>query len=349
MKTYLVSNWKKQFINKYMSMTGGVHLDHLQRIVTLIEEIRELKHEKDVVILSHYYMPPELQIETRDGGVADFTGDSLGLSLAATQSKSPHIVFCGVNFMAETAYILNKNKKVLIPAREAGCTLAESVTGSDVKKLKKKFPGTPVIAYINTYAETKAECDICCTSRNALKIAASFPQEQLIFIPDKFMGQNLVNHFGRESGKQFILWQGSCAVHENFMDNIVQMAEMQPGAEVLLHWEVPDETVETVLHQHKGMIGSTNDILKYVENSNSQQFILGSECDLGATLKGKFPNKSFSTPCTYCHFMKAVNLENTLKCIDSIETEEEEKYLIRMDETLRRRAAVPLKKMMEFS
>lgn len=157
----------------------------------LISEINQLKKEKLAIILSHYYMPASIQLLEVDGGVADFKGDSLGLSIEATKAKAQNIIFCGVNFMAETAKILNPVKNILIPDKEAGCSLASSITAQDVIALKKKYPGVPVMAYINTYAETKAECDVCCTSRNALKIAAQLSGDSIIFVPDKFMGENL--------------------------------------------------------------------------------------------------------------------------------------------------------------
>jgi quinolinate synthase len=147
--------------------------------------------------------------------VADFVGDSLALSVAATRVKADHIIFCGVKFMAETAKILNPEKKVLIPSKEAGCSLAESISGADVVKLKAMHPGVPVVAYINTYAETKAESDICCTSRNALKIAQSFDSDKLIFIPDVFMGKNLQTRIKAETGKELILWRFMKSLHHH--------------------------------------------------------------------------------------------------------------------------------------
>ena len=337
------------FINKYSTMNGGISDATISRITPILEEIRELKKKHNAVVLSHYYMTPELQIDTENGGIADFVGDSLGLSIAGTKTNADYIIFCGVKFMAETAFILNPEKKVLLPSHDAGCSLAESITGNDVKKLRESHPGIPVIAYINTYAETKAECDVCCTSRNALKIANSFDSKELIFIPDKFMGQNLASKFKTETDKTLILWNGSCEVHEQFKENIEGMVMANPDAELLLHWEVPQATVQSTLKDRKGIVGSTSDILNYVKESNASQFILGSECDLGATLKGMFPTKQFITPCIMCQHMKRITLQKTLDSLRSIGTENEKQYYITVEETIRKKAYVPIKLMLDLS
>ncbi len=317
---------------------------------TVFAQIRKLKKEKDAVILAHYYMPPELQVLEKDGGVADFIGDSLGLSVEATKVKAKNIVFCGVSFMAETAKILSPAKQVFIPDKEAGCSLASSITAEDVRQLKKRYPGVPVIAYVNTFAETKAECDICCTSRNALAIAKSFESETLIFIPDVYMGQNLQSKIERETGKKIILWHGKCEVHEQFTNaSLSGMQTMYPEAEVLLHWEVPKETVEQSLQNHKGVLGSTNDILKYVGQSESKKFVLASECDLGATLRGMYPDREFITPCIKCPYMKKISVANTLATIESIGTKSESKYEIILDQEILNRAYLPIKRMLDFS
>jgi len=315
----------------------------------ILAEIHALKKEKNAVILSHYYMPPELQLLEKDGGVADFIGDSLGLSLEATRVKAENIIFCGVKFMAETAKILNSKKHVFIPDIEAGCSLASSITAQDVKELKLKHPGLPVIAYVNTYAETKAECDICCTSRNALRIAASFDSKELIFVPDVYMGQNLQQGLMAETGQKLILWNGRCEVHEQFTQSSMSSLEMMyPNAEVLMHWEVPLETVASSFQRAKGVLGSTNDIIRYVGQSTAQQFILASECDLGATLKGTYPDREFITPCIKCPHMKKNTLQNALQALRAIGTTGAARYEIELPEDIMQRAYLPIKRMMEF-
>jgi quinolinate synthase len=322
----------------------------LGEIIPIVAEIRALKKEKNAVILSHYYMPSELQILHKDGGVADFVGDSLGLSVEATKVKADYIIFCGVKFMAETAYILNPEKKVLLPSFEAGCSLASSINGEDVKKLKEHYPGVPVVAYVNTYAETKAESDICCTSRNALKIAKSFGKDRLIFIPDIFMGRNLQKKIKAETGKDLILWNGKCEVHEKFtIDRMREFRKIHPDAEILVHWEVPDDAVSESLSEGIGIVGSTSDIIKYVGESKAEKFILGSECDLGATLKGMYHNKQIMTPCIQCPHMKQITIYNTLSALRSIGTEKEKDYEIVVSEDIRKRAYIPIKRMIDLS
>ncbi|WP_255474307.1 quinolinate synthase NadA [Pontibacter qinzhouensis] len=316
----------------------------------VVEEIRRLKREKNVIILSHFYMAPELQVKAQDGGIADFVGDSLGLSLAAKTADAAHIVFCGVKFMAETAKILNPAKQVWLPSYEAGCSLAESITGADVRQLKARYPGVPVVAYINTYAETKAEADICCTSRNAMDIARSFESDQLIFLPDVFMGRNLQTRIKAETGKELILWDGKCEVHEQFTpQRISGLKLVHPKAQVLVHWEVPDDAVAEALTGVGGVVGSTSDIIRFVGESSNREFILGSECDLGATLRGMYPEKNFIVPCIKCPHMKQITLQRTLHTLRAIGTDEEQNYRVSMEEELRLRALKPIERMLEFS
>ncbi|MCX6148112.1 MAG: quinolinate synthase NadA [Candidatus Kapabacteria bacterium] len=320
------------------------------KIDSIYRRINELKKDKDVVILSHYYMSPELQVSTELGGVADFIGDSLALSLAAKNTRAKNIVFCGVKFMAETAKILNPTRNVFISDMEAGCSLASSITGEDVRNLKAKYPGLPIIAYINTNAETKAECDICCTSRNAMSIARSFKEDRIIFIPDVYMGQNLSSRVKAETGKEFILWDGRCEVHEQFTSSSMESLKMiYPNAELLMHWEVPEESVNSAFADTKGVLGSTGDIISYVGKSDAKQFILASECDLGATLKGMYKDKEFITPCVKCPYMKKITLENTLALLESINTEDAMQYQIFLDDDIISKALVPIERMLEFS
>ncbi|MFC5269764.1 quinolinate synthase NadA [Adhaeribacter terreus] len=339
-----------RFTNKLMSMLPPGSAEPDAHMLEMVDEIRALKKEKNAVVLAHFYMPAELQITEADGGVADFVGDSLALSVAATKVQADNIIFCGVKFMAETAKILNPTKNVLLPSMLAGCSLAESITGEDVRQLKAKHPGVPVIAYINTYAETKAEVDICCTSRNALEIAKSFEGDKLIFLPDEFMGKNLQARIKEETGKNLILWSGACEVHEQFTPQRIKGLQLQyPGAEVLVHWEVPDQTVSESLERGGGIVGSTSDIIRHVGESKAHQFILGSECDLGATLRGMYPQKEFIVPCIKCPHMKQISLERTLASLRALGNPEEVAFLIKLDETIRQKAYAPIERMLAFS
>ena len=319
-------------------------------LLEAVEEIRELKRQKNAVILSHYYMAPELQITDADGGIADFVGDSLGLSVAAKKTGAENIIFCGVKFMAETAKILNPDKRVLLPSFEAGCSLAESITASDVRQLKALHPDVPVVAYINTYAETKAEADICCTSRNAMDIARSFAGDKLIFLPDIFMGRNLQAKIAAETGKELILWEGRCEVHEQFTPQRINGLKLvHPDAQVLVHWEVPDDTVLEAMKGSGGIVGSTSDIIRFVGESDTRKFILGSECDLGATLRGMYPEKEFVVPCIKCPHMKQITIQRTLQALRAIGTEEERVFEVNLEADILQRALLPIERMLEFS
>ena len=315
-----------------------------------INEIRRLKREKNAVILSHYYMPAELQVLDRDGGVADFVGDSLGLSRAATTVQAEHIVFCGVKFMAETAKIINPTRTVLIPNAEAGCSLAESINASDVRAMREMHPDAAVMTYINTYAETKAESDVCCTSRNALSIAASLPQQDIVFLPDMHMGRNLRDRIKRETGKNLILWIGTCEVHAQFSGAVMRsMMSGYPDAEALVHWEVPQDAVQASMTNGHGVVGSTTDIINHVASSNAKKFLLVSECDLGATLKGMYPDREFITPCIVCKHMKRITPENTLATLRAIGTSAMKSYDVTLSEDILRRALPPIQRMLDLS
>jgi len=315
-----------------------------------IREIRALKKRNNILILAHYYMSPELQKLESEGGITDLLGDSLALSVAAAKSDASSIIFCGVRFMAETAKILSPNSHVFIPDPSAGCSLAESITAKDVIALRQRYPGVPVIAYINTYAETKAECDIICTSRNATSIAASFKEDTLLFIPDIFMGNNLRKSIADATGKKLLLWDGRCEVHEQFEINQISALQMSyPDAELLMHWEVPDLTVNEAFQHQTGVLGSTSDIIQYVGNSSSRQFILASECDLGAVLKSTYKDKEFITPCIRCPHMKKITLQNTLELLRKIDNKEMITEEILLDHELMDRARLPLNRMLEFS
>lgn len=347
----MLTQTKSAFLQRLSAMNPDALPEREEAgLLAAVEEIRELKRRKNAVVLSHFYMPAELQVKHQDGGIADFVGDSLGLSVAAKNVEADYIIFCGVKFMAETAKILNPAKQVLLPSFEAGCSLAESITGADVRKLKEQHPGVPVVAYINTYAETKAESDICCTSRNAMDIARSLGGDKLIFLPDLYMGRNLQTKIKAETGKELILWEGRCEVHEQFTPQRINgLKLMYPEAQVLVHWEVPDNTVADALTGAGGVVGSTSDIIRFVGESQSRQFILGSECDLGATLRGMYPEKEFIVPCIKCPHMKQISIRNTLEALRSIGTAQEALFEVRMEEEIMKRALAPIERMLAFS
>ena len=309
----------------------------------LIEEIRRLKVEKSVDILSHYYMPAELQKHFNDGGIADFVGDSLGLSLFAKESNGKHILFCGVRFMAETAVLVNPDKKVFMPDVNTGCSLAESISEQDLIQLRNDNPGIPIMGYINTYASTKKHLDVCCTSRNALKIAANLASDKIIFIPDLYMGQNLAKVLKEKHNKELILWKGTCEVHEQFKH---EMLGCDDDSEILLHWEVPADTVNAQLAGRKGIVGSTGDILKYVEQSSAKKFVLASECDLAVALQEQNKDKEFLTPCIKCPYMKQNSLEKVLDALMAINTDDEDRYIIQLTEDTIQQARIPVLEML---
>lgn len=293
-------------------------------------KINELKKQKNAIVLAHNYQVPEILF-----GIADFIGDSLELSKKAAETNAKLIVFCGVKFMAETAKILNPEKKVLLPSLEAGCSLAESINAKDVMELRKKFPDAAVVSYVNTSAEVKAESNACCTSSNALKIINSMPNKRIIFIPDKYMAANLQ----KETGKEIIPWNGKCIVHESFNKEDVLSAKCNfPDLKVLAHLECSPSVLESADYA-----GSTSGMIKFVENSAAENFMPVTECGLSSLLKANNPEKNFVVPCNVCPYMKKNNLENVLKTI------EEEQFEINISEKTRLKAKKALDKMMELS
>ncbi|MEM4391070.1 MAG: quinolinate synthase NadA [Candidatus Diapherotrites archaeon] len=286
----------------------GYSIEECKNLAELTLKIKDLKEKKDAIILAHHYQIPEIIF-----GVADFVGDSYGLSLEATKVKSKTIVFCGVKFMAETAKILNPEKKVLLPSLEAGCSLAESITPKDIKELKKKHKNSKIVCYVNTSAEVKAECDACCTSSNALKVIEAMPSQKVIFVPDNFMTQNLQ----KLTKKTIITWKGKCIVHETFTrEQIIHYKNTYQNIKVLAHTECLPNVIEL-----SDLAGGTNDMINYIEKSNAQEFLLITECGMADELKVKFPEKKIMTPCSICPYMKKITLENLLNCLEKNEHE----------------------------
>jgi quinolinate synthase len=267
----------------------------------LIAEINKLKREKDAVILAHNYMTPEIF-----HGVGDYVGDSLGLAKEAARSDAKIIVQAGVHFMAETSKILSPEKTVLIPDLRAGCSLAASITGADVRLIKQRYPGLPVVTYVNTTADVKAETDICCTSANAVQVveeaARLWGVDRVILIPDEFLARNVA----RQTDIKIIAWKGRCEVHERFTAaDILEIKEAYPGAEVLAHPECPAEVIEV-----SDFTGSTAAMNDYVLTRKPKRVVLITECSMADNVAADAPFTEFVRPCNLCPHMKRITLEN---------------------------------------
>ena len=267
----------------------------------LIVEINRLKQERDAVILAHNYMTPEIF-----HGVGDYVGDSLGLAKEAARSDASVIVQAGVHFMAETSKILSPSKTVLIPDLRAGCSLASSITGADVRLIKARYPGLPVVTYVNTTADVKAETDICCTSANAVQVvewaAREWGVDRVILIPDEFLARNVA----AQTTVGIIAWKGCCEVHERFTaDDIADMRAAYPGAEILAHPECPEEVLSAA-----DFAGSTAAMTDYVIAKKPKQVVLITECSMASNIKGDVPEVNFIGPCNMCPHMKRITLEN---------------------------------------
>lgn len=311
----------------------------------LVAEIQELKRERNAVILGHNYMEPALF-----NSVPDFVGDSLELSRKAATTDKEIIVFCGVRFMAETAKILNPNKTVLLPAKRAGCSLAASITADDVRELKKRFPGVPVVTYINTYADVKAETDVCCTSSNARAVVESFGEQTIIFLPDEYLAKNVA----RETGKhiifptrvprasddldyQLIGWPGRCEVHEKFTVADIENARKQfPDVVVLAHPECSPEVVAAA-----NFAGSTTAMINYVRASKAERYLLLTECSMGDNIIAENPDKEVVRICSIrCPHMNEITLEETRDALRHTQ------YRIEVPEDIRLRARRAVDRML---
>jgi len=310
----------------------GYNEGYCRIIAPLTLKIEQLKKEKNAVVLAHSYQTPDIIYS-----VADFMGDSYQLSKEAQQTDADVIVFSGVRFMAETAKILNPKKTVLLPAPGAGCSLADSITGADVRELKKKYPGVPVVSYVNTSADVKAECDACCTSANALKIVESFPGDELIFLPDKYMMQNLQE----QTSKKLIGWEGTCIVHEDFSaDKIAWFRKQHNGLKVLSHSECP-----TSVTHASDYVGGTNGMMAYVEKTPAPAYMMVTECGLADRMRVEHPEKEFIGMCGLCPYMKM----NTLPLIEQVLRAPNKDQIIEIDEDVRVKAERALLKMFEIS
>jgi quinolinate synthase len=267
-----------------------------------VRAINTLKKERNAVILAHNYQTPEIY-----NCVADFVGDSLQLAREATKVDADIIVQCGVHFMAETAKILNPDKTVLIPDLKAGCSLASSITGEDVRVLRAKFPGVPVVAYVNTSADVKAEVDVCCTSSNAIEVVESLGADTVIFLPDQYLAKYVAAH----TGVKIISWQGACEVHERFTaDELRQYRADDPSLQIIAHPECPPDVIEEADYT-----GSTAGMIDWVRKHRPRRVVMVTECSMADNVQAELPDVEFVRPCNLCPHMKRITLP---KILDSL-------------------------------
>ena len=269
-----------------------------------VYKINQLKKEKNAVILAHNYQTPEIY-----HGVSDFSADSLALAVEAAKTKADIIVMCGVHFMAETAKLMSPEKKVLLPDMQAGCSLSSSITGEDVRNLKKKYPGVPVVSYVNTSADVKAETDVCCTSANAVKIVKSLGVKKVIFLPDDF----LAKYVASQTDVEIISWRGTCEVHEQFNDKeINEIRKNNPGIKIIAHPECPPDVIKA-----SDFAGSTSGMIKYVKNNQPKKVMMVTECSMSDNVQIDNPNVEFIRPCNLCPHMKKITLPKILDCLQN--------------------------------
>ena len=264
-------------------------------IQPLIAEIEALKKERNAVVLAHNYMTPDIY-----HGVADLHGDSLALARMATETDADVIVMAGVHFMAETAKILNPAKTVLIPDLRAGCSLAESITGADVRLLRQRYPGVPVVTYVNTSADVKAESDICCTSGNAVAVVESLGTDRVIFLPDQYLGRWVAS----QTGVEVILWEGSCMVHERFTgEELRGYRASHPGIRIIAHPECPPDVLKEA-----DFVGSTAGMISWVEKNRPPRVVMVTECSMSDNVAAEVRDVEFVRPCNLCPHMKRITL-----------------------------------------
>ena len=314
----------------------------------LVLEINRLKQERNAVILGHNYMEPALYMT-----VPDYVGDSLELARKAAETEKDIIIFCGVRFMGETAKILNPEKTVLVPSPKAGCSLAESITAADVRDLRQLYPGVPIVTYVNTYADVKAESDICCTSGNASAVVESLNSDSVIFLPDEYMAKNIAKETGRhiifpvkkprkmesmDSSLQYqmIAWEGKCEVHEQFtVEDIENVRKQFPDVVVLAHPECSPEVVEASDYS-----GSTSAMVKYVRDVDAPRYLLMTECSMGDNIWAENPGKEMLRLCSIrCPHMNEITLEQTVEAL------RQTRYVIEVPKEIARRAKRAVDKM----
>ena len=309
-----------QKISKVMpEIEWSVHAPYIHRI-------NQLKKEKNAIVLAHNYQTPEIY-----HGIADVAADSLALAIEAAKTKAEIILMAGVHFMAETSKLMSPEKKVLLPDMDAGCSLSSSITGKDVRLLKEKYPGVPVVSYVNTSADVKAETDICCTSANAVKVVESLDTKKVIFLPDDY----LAKYVASQTDVEIIAWKGICMVHDQFNEKeINDIRERNPGIKIIAHPECPPEVIKA-----SDFAGSTGGMINYVKNNQPQKVMMVTECSMSDNIQVENPNVEFIRPCNLCPHMKKITLPKILDCLEN-ETGE-----IIMDKETIRKARIPVERM----
>ena len=308
-----------------------------EELVPIINEINELKEKMNAVILVHSYVSPEIIY-----GVGDFVGDSYKLSKDALNTKAKTIVFAAVRFMGETAKILNPEKEVLIPGTDDGCTLADSITANQARALRMEYPGYTFVCYVNTSAEVKAECDVCVTSSNVYRVVKNIPNDKIYFLPDKFMGENLKNSLHRQGIiKDIQYFSGTCYVHEEYdIEQIHKIRLEYPGAKIVSHPECNSTIVD-----NSDFVGSTEQMLAYMQQTEGNEFLMLTECGLSSRLQTEFPTKKLVGSCTMCKFMKSNTLEGILRVLKNPQPKDR----VAIEESVRLRALKSLEAMFRYS
>ena len=293
-----------------------------------IFEINKIKKKNDFVILAHNYQTPDIFY-----GIADVVGDSLGLAIKGSKVKEKNILMCGVHFMAETAKIMSPEKKVYLPDMKAGCSLAESITAEDIRKLKKKYPNVPVVTYVNTSADVKSETDICCTSANAVKVVESLGVDEVIFLPDEY----LAKYVSLNTNVKIISWKGKCEVHEKFSKkDILEIKSRYKDLEVVSHPECPPDVIAA-----SDFTGSTGSMINHVKNTKAKNIFLVTECSMSDNVQIENPNINFIKPCNLCPHMKKIELPKILDCLKNYKNE------IKIDQDIAKNAKRAISRMIE--
>jgi len=298
-------------------------------IAPYVKAINDLKRERNAVILAHNYMTPDIF-----HCVADIVGDSLQLAKEAASTDADVIVQCGVHFMAETSKLLNPGKTVLIPDQRAGCSLAESITAEDVRALREAYPGVPIVTYVNTSAAVKAECDICCTSSNAVQVVESFGTDRVLLIPDEY----LAKYVATQTEVEILSWKGHCEVHERFTaDELQAYREAEPGLRIIAHPECPPDVLAEA-----DFTGSTNGMIKWVENHKPEKVLMVTECSMSDNVAVDAPDTEFVRPCNLCPHMKRITLPKILESLEEMRDE------VHVDPTVAAKARQAVERMINL-